>query len=207
MKFFSFNRLYLKQFFQENGPVDNLGEKSTSYIEHPEAGRRIKTFFPDAKIIFILRNPVFRAVSNFFYSKQNGLESREMETAFFENEKQHNYSKSKFSVNPFDYLNRGFYFAFLSEYFEIFKKSQVKIVIHEEIIGQQAEVSELYEFLNIDRNFVPESLNRKINDTNKKTKVPHSVLTKLNDIYLESIVELEEFLERNLTVWKIEFAK
>src|SRR5680860_30087 len=43
-------------------------EKSTSYIEYELAAQRISQAFHHAKIIFILRNPVERAISNYRFS-------------------------------------------------------------------------------------------------------------------------------------------
>jgi hypothetical protein len=39
-----------------------LGEKSTNYMESPEAAERVSRALPRAKLIFVLRNPVDRAI-------------------------------------------------------------------------------------------------------------------------------------------------
>ena len=43
------------------------GEKSTSYYESPIVANRIFRNIPEAKIIFVLRNPIQRAISNYFF--------------------------------------------------------------------------------------------------------------------------------------------
>src|SRR5206468_3542937 len=52
------------------------GEKSTSYIEHDVAVRRIVALFPEATIVAVVRDPVARAVSNHRFSTAEGAESR-----------------------------------------------------------------------------------------------------------------------------------
>ena len=43
---------YLSRYFDTNNNKNvYFGEKSTSYIERPEAAKRIYNFFPDAKVI------------------------------------------------------------------------------------------------------------------------------------------------------------
>jgi len=58
-----------------------FGEKSTSYIESTDAAMRIKKYYPDARILIILRDPVLRAYSNYRFSVVNKLEPLSFEQA------------------------------------------------------------------------------------------------------------------------------
>ena len=51
-----------------------LAEKSTSYLDTPEAADHLIAAVPDARIICIVRDPVDRALSNYRFSVDNGLE-------------------------------------------------------------------------------------------------------------------------------------
>jgi hypothetical protein len=66
---YSNGKLYYenKYFSSIDDSIKVLGEKGTSYIEHPDVSDRIKSFYPNAKIIVLLRNPVERAISNYFF--------------------------------------------------------------------------------------------------------------------------------------------
>ena len=58
---------YLNTHFKHQKNEKILGEKGTSYIEHPETSILFKKFFKNPKIILALRNPVERAISNYFF--------------------------------------------------------------------------------------------------------------------------------------------
>jgi hypothetical protein len=72
---------YFKDF---NGDLINvvIGKKSTSYIEYDFVPVRVKTFFPQAKCIIILKNPTGRAFWNYLFSLKNFLETRTLEEVF-----------------------------------------------------------------------------------------------------------------------------
>ena len=48
--------------FPENPSAQVRGEKSTSYLDHDAALRRISVTFPEAKFLVLLRDPVERAL-------------------------------------------------------------------------------------------------------------------------------------------------
>lgn len=58
-----------------------LGEKSVSYLESKYAATRIKSFVPYIKLIFMLRNPIDRAYSQYKSNAQRGKEIFSFETA------------------------------------------------------------------------------------------------------------------------------
>src|SRR5262249_848442 len=58
-----------------------LGEKSANYLESSEVPKRICRAVPRVKLVFLLRNPVDRAYSNYLWSRQNGLEIESFERA------------------------------------------------------------------------------------------------------------------------------
>ena len=81
------------------------GEKSTSYIESPEAAERAAAMIPDAHALVMLRDPIDHAISNWRFSTESGLENRPLEQALTENlERPQPWDRSRFSVSPFAYL-------------------------------------------------------------------------------------------------------
>ena len=63
-------------------PADRvLGEKSANYLESPEVAERMCRVLPRLRLIFLVRNPVDRAYSNYLWSRQNGLETEPFERA------------------------------------------------------------------------------------------------------------------------------
>ena len=53
-----------------------LGEKSTSYLDRPDAIPRVRALLGDVPLVVQLRDPVDRAVSHWRFSTRSGLEQR-----------------------------------------------------------------------------------------------------------------------------------
>src|SRR5262245_47433435 len=99
---------YESTFFGRKPGARLRGEKSTSYMESRAAAERLAAWFPQAKIVFVLRDPIDRAMSHYWFSVQNGLETLPMAEAFRrEEERRDNFDPARLSVSPFAYLSRG----------------------------------------------------------------------------------------------------
>jgi hypothetical protein len=154
---------YYKNYY--NHKADNtkiFGEKSTSYYENEKIAQKIATNVPFAKIIFILADPVDRAISNYKFSFENGLETRSIEDVFINN-KYIDTSKYNTSVNPFDYKKRGIYHLYLDYYYSYFPKENIKVVIKEDLVNSIETIQDLYKFLEVDTSHIPTLLKTKIN--------------------------------------------
>lgn len=194
---------YINSFFAHcNTKAKIFGEKSTSYYERRESAQLISTLIPEGKIIFLLRNPVERALSNYFFSVNNGLEKRTLKEVFIENKTIIDNNFNNISVDPFNYLGRGDYSKFIKSYLDNFSNRQIKILIFEEFVGDIHKIQDLYTFLKIDNQYIPNNINRIINSSNKKNEIPIEVINKLNDHYKKPIKNLEQLLNIDLTIWK-----
>jgi hypothetical protein len=127
------------------------GEFSTSYLYSQEAAERIHGYYPDTKIIAILRNPVDRAYSQY----RNAIKAGEIpESVSFDA-----YQKSEPSV-----IEQGKYAAQLERYVKYFKKEHMLVLIYEDIEKDPGEfMKRIYAFLGVDTSFVPTMLNTQIN--------------------------------------------
>ncbi len=66
----------------EQAPAGGLcGDITPYYLFHPEAPARIRALLPQARLIVLLRDPVERALSQYFHSRQLGLEDLPLEQA------------------------------------------------------------------------------------------------------------------------------
>jgi len=61
--------------------AQRCGEITPYYVFHPEAPARVHALLPNAKLIVLLRDPVARALSQYFHSRRLGLESLPIEQA------------------------------------------------------------------------------------------------------------------------------
>lgn len=67
--------------FQEADNEQLCGEITPYYLFHPHAPQRIQAMLPRARLIVLLRDPVERALSQYFHSRRLGLEPLELEAA------------------------------------------------------------------------------------------------------------------------------
>lgn len=178
------------------------GEKSASYIESLTAARRIRDFYPDARILMILRDPVQRAWSNYRFSRQNRLESLEFEEALAAEPGRLASARFTTSVNPYAYIRRGHYMDYIEAYLGVFAARQLHILILEEIVGSLPATQSLYRFVGVDHSFVPPSLEKVINPGEGDCVLPRAAACYLAQRYEESVQRLELYLGRPLGVWQ-----
>jgi hypothetical protein len=180
------------------------GEKGTSYIESEAAAQRIAAMFPGAVIIVALRNPIERAVSNYRFSVDNGIEAEPLEVAFLhEAARRDQYDKTRFSVSPFAYLRRGCYIDYITLYERHFPREQIEILFFEDFTANLAAVQRLYARLGVAPEFVPPSANRQVNASQKQADQALSpdLRRYLSDYFAGPNARLAEQLAVDLTQW------
>ena len=193
---------YLKKHFPNKKKEHTLlGEKSTSYYESSETAARIKKILPKSKIIIILRDPIYRAISNYYFSKHNNLEKRSLEEVFLEK----NYipdTLSNISTNPYNYLDRGLYSKHINKYTKLFGIKNIKILILENLLKEELEFTKLLTFLRIDssNSFQIYKTIKKIN-TGNYPKVCKKVLKALTEYYKNPNAELKKNYKVDLQHW------
>jgi len=175
------------------------GEKSTSYIESPKAAERAAAMLPNAHALAMLRDPIDRAISNWRFSTESELESRPLEQALAENlERPQPWDRSRFSVSPFAYLERGRYVDYLAPWQQFFP-GRVHVLFLEEFACNVDAVARLYERIGVDRTFRPSRLSEKVNASESPTSgIDSSLAQQLQDYFKESNERLRGNLGREL---------
>ena len=127
---------YMNRYFKSDQEmIKYCGEKSTTYIESTSTARRINTILPDSKIVFILRDPVIRAISNYQFSVDNGIEKESFETAISRTKSElKKLDNDQISTNPFMYKERGKYINYIRNYNRVIGRKRIKIILLEELI-------------------------------------------------------------------------
>jgi hypothetical protein len=176
-----------------------LGEKSTSYLEHPEAAARAASMLGVAEIIVVLRDPVARAVSNWQFSSENGLEERSLERALADNLRgTRDWDRAVSSVSPFAYLERGRYADYLDPWFERFP-GRVHVRFFEELTSDEAELASLYKELGVDSGFRPDNLGRAVNTSNRAApELAPGLVAEIRRHVADSDARLRSILGREL---------
>jgi hypothetical protein len=128
------------------------GEKTSNYFESADACARIRATLPEVRLIFLLREPVARAYSNYLWSRKNGLETLPFEEAIAcEGQRPSPLPPEKAHAKPFDYLERGKYATFAHRYLSAFGRDRIAFFLFEEIVRQpEKTLSEIQRFIGVE---------------------------------------------------------
>lgn len=131
---------YLDLFKTANN-VKIIGEASTNYSKIPEftnVPQRIKQFSPDAKIIYIMRDPVERALSHYWERVKRYLEGRDLLTTI---------------KNEPEIINVGYYAMQLKPYIETFGSDRIFILTLESLKADKtATLKAIFDWLEVETN-------------------------------------------------------
>jgi len=72
---------WYRQQFASAHSGQRCGEITPYYLFHPQSPARIKNLLPNARLIVLLRDPVDRALSQYFHSRRLGMEPLDLEEA------------------------------------------------------------------------------------------------------------------------------
>src|SRR3954464_6907019 len=104
------------------------GESSPHYTNLPRFGgvaERIREHCPDARLIYMVRDPIKRVLSHWVHAKGAGYETGE-----------------KKSIHPqpdTSYVHRSMYWMQLQPYIESFDREQIIVITQEELQGEREE--------------------------------------------------------------------
>ena len=144
--------IWYESIFEKHHNEKEIGEASSWYMRHELAPERIFKTIPHVKLIFVLRNPVDRAFSAFWYGKQKGS----LQYNFtFSDLIEHN-----LKVNGI--IETGLYYKHISKYKKYFSADQMHFVLSEELHNNLPKVLEnAFRFLEVEDSFVPNDLKHK----------------------------------------------
>ncbi|MCA9245922.1 MAG: sulfotransferase [Planctomycetales bacterium] len=140
---------YSERFSSYRGePV--VADTTPSYACFSWSRQRLYDFNPQAKILLTLRNPIERAYSHYWHLRRKG---------------QCTYAFADVLTNKVDLFNAwiayGFYGYHLSELLKLFPRSQVQVLLYDDLKADpRAFCRQVFEFLDIDADFVPASIDR-----------------------------------------------
>lgn len=144
---------YMNLFAQARG-AKIAGESSAVYSMVPKymgVPERIARFNPEARFVYILRDPFQRTLSHYWHMVQHHGEQRDLVTAI--------------KTHP-PYTNVSYYALQIRPYLKIFGRDRLKIVFFEELKRNPLSVvRQLFAWLGLDDDFAPPNLNTVENAT------------------------------------------
>lgn len=125
-------------------PHQLCGEASTMYTflpEWPDTHHRLYAYNPDLKLIYMMRQPVERIISNYAHRLVRKTVDAPPETAVFSDPA---------------YINRTRYSVQIKPYLELFPRENVLLLIFEEFVAdQRSTLAQIARFLQIDPQAFP----------------------------------------------------
>jgi hypothetical protein len=158
--FYDFGFSWYEAYFAEAGHANRRGEISTSYFYSKDAPERVFRYNPEMRLILSLRSPADRLISHHKHEIRIGHLTGDL-------------SLDRGIDNNPSYVEQSMYFTQLIRWLEYFPLSRFHIMIFEEVFRDPASaVRDMYQFLEVDPEFVPHELNLKVN----ASRIPRSWL-------------------------------
>lgn len=132
----------------ENKEAKVIGESTTSYMYYPEFISSIKQHYTKApKFIFILRNPIDRCYSHYWWMVGRGQEKRDFKSCMTLDL---NRPFEKYGYHPNFYYHFGRYGHWLTKFYQQFEANTIKIITLEELIHNRLQtINACYIFLEL----------------------------------------------------------
>jgi hypothetical protein len=132
------------------------GEASPNYTAFPlrrGTPERIKQAIPNAKLIYLVRDPVERTVSHFYHRVSTEGESRSLRDALGD------------LTDPYSpYICPSFYALQLDQYLQHFEQEQILVIDQASLLtDRHATLREIFAFLAVDDAFISQSFQEEIN--------------------------------------------
>lgn len=147
---------YYSKFSQNNKTIK--GEDSTTYLASSIAAERIAMQQKAIKLIFILRHPTKRTISNYKHQLKSGRATRNLEQTI--------------RHNPDTIIKRSLYKEQLKNYYDNIPSHLIKVILFEDLIADpEITIKELCDFIGVEfSKYGSEDFSAHSN----KTKLPRS---------------------------------
>lgn len=197
---------YSHRWFADVPEGVQAGEKSTNYLESPVAAERMAAHLPDVRLVFVLRDPVERAISNYRWSVSNGMEHADLTTALeLEDERERTLEPRLRYARPHAYVSRGVYADLLRPWLDRFPREQVAVIRFEDLIGDaEATVAGVHEHLGVERR--PDLVGKVagVNSSSAARNADQDTVDRLRAFYAPLNEDLAALLGPEFRPWRYE---
>lgn len=142
--------------------TDIVGESSPNYTKFPAFSgvpERMHKIIPDAKLIYLVREPIQRIVSHYFHQYIDRAENRSLEEAL-ENHHQNNY------------INSSKYGFQLKQFLKYYNRENFLVLTLEDLYSRRTEtLQEVFKFLEIDVQFYHPDFSKVFHQSRQKRRL------------------------------------
>ena len=175
--------------FDATAPV--CGESSPGYTSpsFPEVPARMAGLVPDARLVYLVRDPFTRAVSQYAHHRREGGERRPAAQALLDPDSQ--------------YLARSSYHARLAPFLAHFDAAQILTLVQERLLTDRAsEVRRLYAHVGVDPTWHGPALDRRVHVGRTPVQVPGRVEAEFRRRTADDVARLRRLLDDDLGEWE-----
>lgn len=198
---------YLVTYFKDRGDKIVAGEKSTEYMEASPFPSRAVKHFPKMKVIIMLRDPVERTISNYWWSVKGGYEKRTLEEAIKDElpeVKAGTIVKGCSIIDktrPNVYIGRSFYSEKLRNIFECIPHKQVLLIDFAEYTNSfMHTIMKIFGFLGVNPIAVAESNAELVkNEAERKAILDNRICAQLQEAFASDIAEVNQTYGLSIT--------
>ncbi len=169
--------------FKNGQAFKYIADGSVSYFSYPSIPEKIYKFNPEAKIIFIVRDPILRAFSHYTMDKRMGY-AKESFLDYLINK------DNKYDKFIHQYIENSLYYKHIYNYLKYFDKKQIFIL---ELENFNNDFDRLCSFLDIQKIDISKK-NKKIN----ANKTPRNIISRTlqHNRYLATL--LKKFIPKKV---------
>lgn len=148
--------------FADADGASQVGEATQTYLFDPRIPPRMATALPDAKLVAVLRNPVDRAYSDYWWRRSRGLEDLSFEEALDAEPKRAVSGDDAFWGTS--YVARGRYADQLERVLQHYPAEQVHVLLTDDLEADpEAAYRDVCAFLDVRTDVTPGLLGQRVN--------------------------------------------
>jgi len=148
---------WFRSHFNDREGEEAIGEASVMTMPTPGTEERVSELIPDVRLIFLLRDPVDRAYSDYLFNVQQGWIPPNVS---FHDLIQNNVDVKGYSGEAV--IDRGLYLKHLRRSREHFDRSQMRILLSEKLKNDTNRVfRSVFSFIDVDESFSPDDTENK----------------------------------------------
>ena len=144
---------------QFSGKAKIYGESSPNYTKYPwfkRVPQRMYSIVPNAKLIYILRDPIERIVSEYVHIYSEGGDKRTIKEALT-------------NLKDNWYVDNSKYYMQLEQYFDFYPKSNFLIMTAEDLqMDTQKALEKAFRFLDLDESFFTRDFFKRVHTSKNK---------------------------------------
>ena len=169
------------------------GESSPSYTSpsFPAVAERMAGLIPGARLLYLVRDPIARALSQYQHHRRDATERRPLHEALLDPGSQ--------------YISRGRYFDRLTPFLRHFERRQIFVVAQEELLNERrATLRSIFRFLQVDDTFWAPAFDELWNcGPAPVTLTDRTVRSRLCEALHDDAEKLRKHVGRSFPAWSV----